>query len=188
MTLANQLTVLRFVLALAMFMALLRPEPGFHLLALFLFLAAVITDWIDGTIARMTNSISPFGKVADPIADKILVVGALIALTRAKLGIPLWGIFLIIIRELLIGGLRMIESAHGKIPAAQPWGKWKMGLQSVSVLAMLAILVARGYLSWTPPWAFQLPYYLTVLCVIVAWNSAYQYFKHSRKTLEKSWG
>ena len=189
MTLANQLTVLRVFLALAMFVALMRPDPASHLAAFALFLAAVVTDWIDGWVARATNTMSPFGKVADPIADKILVIGALIALIRTKeLPIPLWGVFLIIARELVIGGVRILASSQGKIPAAEQWGKVKMGVQSGSVLAMLLILVLSERLDAVPAWLTQAPYYLTVLCVLVTWGSAVMYFRQSRRMLEKSWG
>lgn len=191
MNLANKLTLLRIGLAVGVFLALTHSESSFHVVAFFLFLAAVITDWIDGYVARKTHSISAFGKVADPIADKILVLGTLIALIRSKeLEIPLWGVFFIIARELLIGGMRILTSAQGHIPVAEPWGKWKMGIQSGSILVMLAILVLLEQM--TSPlfgaWLARLPYYLTILCVAVAWSSAYQYFKQSRKVLEKTWG
>lgn len=188
MNLANQLTLLRIPLALGMFVALMRGDPAGHMAAFVLFLAAVVTDWVDGYVARLTRSISAFGKVADPIADKILVIGALIALLRERqLGIPLWGVFLIIARELAVGGLRILASAQGQVAAAQPWGKLKMGVQSVSVLAMLAILVARERWEPCPDWLLELPYYLTLLCVLIAWQSAYQYYRQSRKILQKSW-
>src|SRR5882762_679044 len=143
MNLANQLTMLRIGLAAAMFMALMRASSDWHLVALILFLAAMATDWVDGFVARMTKTISPFGKVADPIADKILILGALVALSRARLDVPLFGIFLIIARELLIGGMRILTSAQGHTPAAARWGKLKMAVQSISILLMLGILVLR---------------------------------------------
>ena len=185
MNLANQLTMLRIGLAVAVFIALMQPTSAPHVAAFFLFLAAIITDWIDGWVARRTNSISAFGKVADPIADKILVLGALIALLHTReLEIPLWGVFLILARELLIGGLRILASSQGKISGAEPWGKWKMGVQSVAVLMMVALLAAKDRVS---PALAALPYYLTVLCVVVAWGSAALYFRQSRKMLEKTW-
>lgn len=188
MNLANQLTMLRVGLAVAMFAALMRPGHGWHLAAFVLFLAAILTDWFDGLVARMTHTISAFGKVADPIADKILVIGAFVALIRMReLRIPLWGVFLIIARELVIGGIRILASSQGKLPAAQSWGKLKMGVQSVSVLAILGILVLHERWAACPAWLTRLPYYLTLLCAAVAWNSAYLYYRQSRKVLEKSW-
>lgn len=187
MTLANQLTILRMLLAMAMFMALMLTDRRWHLAALGLFTCAIITDWIDGWVARATNSISTFGKVADPIADKILVVGALIALIRTReLAIPLWGVFLIIARELLVGGLRVLAGSQGKVLAAEKWGKLKMGIQSASVLLMLGVLVLREH-ELGPAWLEALPYPLTVLCVLIAWFSAVMYLRQSRDLLEKSW-
>lgn len=189
MNLANRLTMLRIALALAMFAALMQSRPGYHLLAFFLCLAAVITDWIDGYIARKMQLISPFGKILDPIADKILILGALLALVHTKeLEIPLWGVFLIIARELLMGGVRALESAQGKIHGAEVWGKWKMGVQCTAVLLMLLILSIRDYLSGPYLILIKFPYYLTILCVVVAWISAWLYFRQSRQMLEKSWG
>lgn len=188
MTWANRLTLLRFLLALAVFLSLMARDPRAHLAAFLLFLAAIVTDWVDGYVARRTRSVSPFGKVADPIADKILVVGALIGLLRAGAPIPLWGVFLIIARELLIGGVRILASAQGDIMAADRWGKLKMVVQSLCVLSMLGILVAAERTAGMPSWLWKLPYYLTILCVIMAWQSAYVYLRHSRRMLQKTWG
>lgn len=189
MNLANQLTMLRFLLALATFAALSQDSLSAHLLALALFLAALMTDWIDGYVARRMGMISPFGKVADPIADKLLILGTLIALTRTKeLDIPLWGVFLIFAREFIIGGVRMLASLQqGKLLAAEAWGKWKMGVQSACVALMLVILVARERIEGLPRWIDRLPYFLTVLSVVVTWLSAFLYFRQSRKMLQSSW-
>lgn len=186
MNLANQLTMLRFAMALAMFAALVQPGLRFHMAAFALFALAMITDWIDGYVARLYKTISAFGKVADPIADKILVLGALIGLIKCHIGVPLWGVFLIIARELVIGGLRILASAHGKVHAAERWGKWKMGIQSGCVLAMIGLVVLREH-DLEPFPVQSSVYVLTVLCVIVAWSSAYSYYRHSQKMLEKSW-
>lgn len=195
MTFANRLTLVRMGLAVAVFVALLTDVGTAmlrHIAAFTLFMAAIITDWIDGYIARKTNSISAFGKVADPIADKILVAGTLIALIKIKrLEIPPWGVFLIIARELAIGGVRILASAQGRLPIAEPWGKWKMGVQSTAIALILLILMLGdipGAASVSDASeSLNLPYYLTVLCVIVAWGSAYLYFRQSRQMLEKSW-
>ncbi len=189
MNLANQLTVLRIILALAVFIALMSGHPGSHLAASALFLAAIITDWIDGYVARKMKTISAFGQILDPIADKILVLGTLIALTLHKsLDIPAWGIFAIVARELLIGGIRALSAVQGKVLSAERWGKWKMAVQSVSVMLMLFILLASEHLPGLPAWVMLAPYPLTVLCVIVAWSSLWYYFQQSRNLIEKSWG
>jgi CDP-diacylglycerol--glycerol-3-phosphate 3-phosphatidyltransferase len=174
---------------LATFAALSQDSKTSHVIALALFLTAIITDWIDGYVARRMKMISPFGKVADPIADKVLILGTLIALTNTKaLEIPLWGVFLIFAREIVIGGVRTLATIQqGKILAAETWGKWKMAVQSVCVAVMLLVLVAREQLSAPPAWIDRLPYHLTVFCVVVAWLSAILYFRQSRKMLQSSW-
>lgn len=187
MTLANRLTVLRIVFAAAMVAALLRESPSWHLAAFALFTASLITDWVDGWVARRTNTTSSFGKVADPVADKILIIGALIGLLRAKLDIPLWGVFLIIARELVMGGLRALAGHHGLLIPADRWGKLKMGIQGGAVLAMLGLLILRERAGGLPAWAEPLPFWLTIVCVVFAWQSAYSYYRQSRRMLEKSW-
>jgi len=197
MNLANQLTMARILMALAMVFALMHSNPGWHVAAFGLFAAALVTDWVDGYVARLTNTISAFGKIADPIADKILVLGALIALLeKRELDIPPWGVFLIVARDLLLGGVRTLAAVQGKIMAAEKWGKWKMGVQSGAVLLMLAILVARENFAQTGPsrlgepvwtWLTRLPYPLTVLCVLLTWASAYFYYRQSRRMIESSW-
>ncbi len=188
MNLANQLTVGRIVLAVATFIALLQTAEYSHAVALVLFIAAMVTDWIDGWVARTTHSISAFGKIADPIADKILVLGGLLALTRDHLGIPLWAIFLIMARELLMGGLRALAGSQGKVLSAERWGKWSMGVQSAGVLIIIVLLNARDRFAELPPLVHRLPYFITLICAAVAWLSAYMYYRQSRRMLEKSWG
>ena len=186
MNLANQLTMARILMALAMFFGLMQSSPAGHLAALGLFAAALVTDWVDGYVARRTHTTSAFGKIADPIADKILVLGALIALIKNReLDIPLWGVFLILARELLIGGMRTLAAAHGKTVAAERWGKWKMGVQSGAVLVMILILVLND--AGAPAWLSRLPYHLTVLCVVAAWSSAYFYYRQTRGVITSSW-
>ena len=188
MTLANQLTMVRFGLALATFGALMHASPYAHALAFSLFVAAMVTDWVDGYVARTTHSVSPFGKVADPIADKVLVIGAMIGLSRLHAGVPLWTVFLIMARELLMGGVRVLTiTQQGRILAAERWGKISMAVQSGSVLAMIALLVARELVPVPLP-TYKLTYLLAVVCVAMAWSSAYKYFQQSRQLLEKSWG
>ncbi|MBI5622846.1 MAG: CDP-diacylglycerol--glycerol-3-phosphate 3-phosphatidyltransferase [Elusimicrobia bacterium] len=188
MTLANRLTLLRMALALIVFGCLMTDSNALHLAALGFFVAAVVTDWVDGYVARSTNTVSAFGKVADPIADKVLILGALIALLRIKaLDIPPWGVFLILARDLVIGGIRVLLSSQGKIMAADRWGKLKTGFQCGSVLGMLVLLTVMERVQ-VPAWVLLLPYHLTVLCVVMTWFSAVMYLRQSFPTLEKTWG
>ncbi len=187
MTLANRLTMLRVVLAAAVFGALMAEGPRWHGAALAMFLAAVVTDWLDGWLARRTNSVSPFGKIADPIADKILVLGTLLALIRHKeLAIPVWAVFLILMRELVIGGMRMLAAAQGKPIAAERTGKIKTVVQCIAVLLMLGIVVLRDH-GLAPGWLLATAGPLTMLCAALALSSLYSYYRSYRAMLEKSW-
>ncbi len=188
MNLANRLTVARFAMACAVFAFLLLSRPAFHWAAFVLFALAIATDWFDGQVARRMKIVSAFGKVADPIADKVLVLGALMALERSHPAmIPLWAVFIILARELLIGGLRVLHAVSGRPVAAEKWGKWKMGFQSFAVLAIIGLLSATETWSGVPLWAGILIYYLTVLCALASLSSAYFYYRNSRKLLESSW-
>jgi len=186
MNLANQLTMLRVVLAAAVFGALMAEGPAWHGLALALFVAATITDWLDGWLARRLNRISSFGKIADPIADKILVLGTLLALVRHKeLAIPVWAVFVILMRELVIGGVRMLAAAQGKSIAAERSGKIKTVVQTIAVMIILAVVVLRDQ-GWAP-WSAAAAAPLTMLCAAVALSSLWAYYRQYRQMLEKSW-
>ncbi|MDX6770394.1 MAG: CDP-diacylglycerol--glycerol-3-phosphate 3-phosphatidyltransferase [Elusimicrobiota bacterium] len=187
MTWANRLTMLRVVLAVAVFFLLLAEGLKPHALAFVLFLAAIVTDWLDGWLARRTGTTSPFGKVADPIADKILVLGTFIALIRTKdLDIPLWAVFLMIARELLIGGVRVLAGAQGKVLAADKGGKVKMAVQSVAVLILVGVVCLQDA-GRAPAWLPRTAAPLTVVCAVLSLSSLWSYLRQSRAMLEKSW-
>jgi CDP-diacylglycerol--glycerol-3-phosphate 3-phosphatidyltransferase len=187
MSLPNRLTMLRIVLAAAVFAALMTDDPGWHGAALLMFFAAIVTDWLDGWLARRMKAVSPFGKVADPIADKILVLGTLIALIRSKeLAIPLWAVFLIVMRELVIGGVRVIAGAQGKVLAADKGGKIKTAIQLIAIMMMVAVVALRDR-GLAAPWMIRAAYPLTVLCAALALSSLWSYLRQYRAMLEKSW-
>ena len=189
MNLSNKLTVSRIFLTFVLMYFLFARWAGAKYFAFFTFLTACLTDYLDGYFARKEGMVTDFGKLMDPIADKILVLGALIALIeKRELDIPTWGVFLIVARDLLLGGVRTLAAVQGKVMAAEQWGKWKMGIQSGAVLLMLAILVARENVAGAPAWLARLPYHLTVLCVALTWASAYFYYRQSRRMIESSWG
>lgn len=175
-------------MALATFACLWTQRPAMYELALALCVLATITDWFDGYIARVTKSESPFGAMADPIADKVLVIGALIAFVRSKdVDIPNWPVFLIIVRELLVGGLRALAGIQGKTFAAGRWGKWSMGIQSGAIIAILILLVAKSRGCPLPAALDDAPYGLAVLCMAVSLLSGGQYAYKTRGMLRKSW-
>jgi len=112
------------------------------ILALVTFLIASATDLLDGYLAKKLNMVTDFGKLMDPIADKILVLAAFLAFVEMEL-IPAWMVVIIIFREVTITGLRLAALGKGKVVAADDGGKHKMVSQVFSILAILLFLIFR---------------------------------------------
>ena len=142
MNLANKLTISRIVLAGIFILFLFIRGAGAKFMALALFMAACVTDYYDGYIARKTNSITSFGKLMDPIADKILVLGAFLAFVQMNV-IPAWMVIVIITREFVITGIRILALSQKKVLAAESGGKHKTVSQMVAVIAILIFLIVR---------------------------------------------
>jgi len=142
MNLANKLTISRIILAGIFILFLFVRGLGAKFLALALFLMACITDYYDGFVARKKNSITDFGKLMDPIADKILILGAFLAFVEMKI-VPAWMVIAIIAREFLITGIRMLALSKKKVLQAEVAGKHKTVSQIVTVLSVLLFLIIR---------------------------------------------
>lgn len=141
MNLPNRLTVLRVILIpFFVFFLLFNPDNDmFKWIALGIFIVASLTDMLDGKIARKYNLITDFGKFMDPLADKLLVCSAMIGLI--ELGrIPSWIVIIIIAREFVISGFRLIAADNGRVIAASYWGKFKTTFQMIMVILMIANL------------------------------------------------
>ncbi|MCR5295502.1 MAG: CDP-diacylglycerol--glycerol-3-phosphate 3-phosphatidyltransferase [Lachnospiraceae bacterium] len=140
MNLPNKLTVLRMVLIVPFVIALLagRGEGASRWIALALFIIASLTDMLDGQIARKYNLITDFGKFMDPLADKLLVCSALICLVDLR-RLPTLICIIIIAREFVISGFRLVASDNGIVIAASMWGKVK----TVSQMAMVILMIAN---------------------------------------------
>ena len=145
MNTANKLTILRVVMIPAFLLVLYLNVPCANYWALAIFAAASITDTLDGYIARHYNQITDFGKFMDPLADKLLVCAALIALVEMG-RIPAWVVIVIISREFIISGFRLIASDNHVVIAASYWGKFKTTFQMVMVCLMIANL--GTYYKW----------------------------------------
>jgi len=148
MNLPNWLTIARILIVPLIVVALLTPiaESVFgisgYAFAIVLFIAASLTDIVDGQLARRRNQVSDLGKFLDPIADKLLVSAALIVLVEKHLA-PSWAVVVIIGREFIITGLRSIAVTEGIVIQAQMLGKIKMWAQCVAIVALL-VAAANG--------------------------------------------
>jgi CDP-diacylglycerol--glycerol-3-phosphate 3-phosphatidyltransferase len=144
MNLPNRLTVARFFLTLG-FVASLSMEWRFgHTLALLLFIVGSITDYADGHIARKYNMVTDFGKLMDPLVDKIMIAGAFICLVPPPC-IPAWAVVVIISREFLITGLRLLAASKGIVLPSEALGKHKTGWQIATVIFFLTVMAAREF-------------------------------------------
>lgn len=156
MNLPNKLTLLRCFM-IPFFVFFLLAEGGenrtFRMIALVLFIAASLTDLLDGKIARKYNLVTNFGKFMDPLADKLLVCSALICLIELQ-QLPAWMVTIIIAREFIISGFRLVASDNGVVIAASYWGKFKTTFQ---MLAVILLILDLPYLS-----------FLTALCVWIS--------------------
>ena len=136
---ANRLTLSRLGLTILFVIALNSSWQYGRTAALVLFLIAGLTDFIDGEIARRYGVITNFGKLMDPLVDKIMVAAAFISLVPLK-AVPAWAATTVVARDFLITGLRMMASAKGKILPAEMLGKQKTSWQVVTVIFFLALL------------------------------------------------
>ncbi|HOM02619.1 MAG TPA: CDP-diacylglycerol--glycerol-3-phosphate 3-phosphatidyltransferase [Acetivibrio sp.] len=193
MNLPNKLTISRIILV-PVFMLLIIPIPEWvvdssllsfahsqleainffiksygNYIAGILFLIAASTDWMDGYIARKRKQVTNFGKFLDPIADKLLVTAALVALVERN-DLSSWAAIIIIAREFIITALRLVAASEGIVIAASKWGKIKTVTQIIAILATLV----RSYLV-DVLLGFPIDKILMLIAVIATIYSAYDY-------------
>ena len=154
MNLPNKLTVLR-VIMIPFFVVMLMLDGGmnqtYRYIAAAIFIIASFTDFLDGSIARKYNLVTNFGKFMDPLADKLLVCSALICLI--ELGqLPAWMVLIIISREFIISGFRLVASDNGVVIAASYWGKWKTVFQMISVILLIVNIPALSMVTNIALW------------------------------------
>jgi CDP-diacylglycerol--glycerol-3-phosphate 3-phosphatidyltransferase len=157
MNLPNRLTVIRLILV-PIFVALLSVESiATYILGYIVFTVASITDYWDGRIARERNLITNFGKLMDPVAEKVLMAGAFVMMMDVRaLNVPAWTIVAILAREFLVTGARSMAASgpEGKVIAANVWGKYKTVIQMVYIYVFLFFaIVALGLERWAPDYA-----------------------------------
>jgi len=147
MNLANRLTLSRFFLSLIFVAALSMDWKFGHTVACVVFLLAGITDYADGAIARRYNMITDFGKLMDPLMDKIMIAAAFICLVPYH-AIPAWAVVVVVSREFAITGLRLLAMSKGEVLSAESLGKHKTFWQIATVtffLMMLSISEISGF-------------------------------------------
>ncbi len=145
MNLPNKLTMLRIVIVpLFVLFVAARGNTVCQLIALALFVIASITDLLDGRIARSRNMVTDFGKFMDPIADKLLVMSALVMLVEQN-RMPGWVCMLMLAREFAVSGFRLVASTKGKVIAAGIWGKVKTLSQMVYIPMALLLIPIKAF-------------------------------------------
>ena len=151
MNLPNKLTIAR-VIMIPLFLICLYLNIGCgKYIAVGIFILASLTDLLDGKIARKYNLVTNFGKFMDPLADKLLVCSALIALVDLN-RIAAWIVIIIIAREFIISGFRLIASDNGVVIAASYWGKFKTTFQMIMICLMIANTEALSVLTTIVMW------------------------------------
>lgn len=137
MNLSNKLTLSRFGMAFVMVVFLTAPIPFGKTTAFLLFAIAALTDYWDGRLARTSCGVTVFGQFMDPLADKTLVCAAFISFAAANQIVPAWIVTVIITREFMVTGLRLIAANQGRIIPAGRWGKHKTAWQIVAIIIII---------------------------------------------------
>ena len=165
MNLPNKLTVMRVIL-IPFFVAALLYDNGssqtMRVVANVIFIVASLTDLFDGKIARKYNLVTNFGKFMDPLADKLLVCSALICFVELD-KLPAWMVIIIIAREFIISGFRLVASDNGIVIAASWWGKSKTISQMIMIILLIADIPALSVLNTVLIWVALI---LTVVSLI----------------------
>jgi len=189
MTWANRVTILRMMFIPVFVVALLARLPNWGpWWAAALFALLMSTDAVDGYLARSRNEVTTFGKLIDPLADKLLVTAALVALVDLQT-LPAWIALTIISREFIVSGLRMVAVAEGKVISASSFGKTKTVLQSVAIVAFIlkdstplldmGVTIASAF-GWTAWVVMALALALTIYSML-------DYFYHARVVIDGPW-
>ncbi len=202
--LPNRITMFRMLIVIVFIPSLLASNVVFNYIALFLFAIAGISDWLDGYIARKYNIVSDFGKVMDPLADKILVVSTLLCFVQLGV-VPAWMVVIIIGREFMISGIRMMAAQGGKIIMASNLGKLKTVVEMTAITTVLLLKVIQDtieYYNETQTWeqifmrlgnwgdilvqfAYGAPYWLMFAATVMSLVSGLDYFFRNKKIFDK---
>lgn len=192
MNLANKLTLMRiFLVPVFLLFIATKDIPYGSFIATFIFILAALTDKLDGYIARSRNQITNFGKLMDPLADKLLVTAALISLVELHV-VPGWAAVVIIAREFAVSGLRSIAAAQGRVIAASWWGKIKTVIQIIAIILLLLKVnihdsidlkhfIADSY--YLKEFFVIVPNIMLMVAVVITLVSGYDYFKKNKEAV-----
>ena len=167
MSLPNYLTFARILMVPILVVVMLTRVTNHEIIGVLLFWAASITDLLDGYLARRLGQVTTLGKLLDPLADKLLISGALISLVEMGMA-PAWMTFIILGREMAVTGLRGIASEEGITIAAERLGKWKLGAQ---IAAISCLLVGPKLDSWLYLWT-----HLRIFVFFIKFPHPYSFF------------
>ena len=191
MNIPNRITLLRIVLTFVFMFFLFCQGLWAKVLSLLIFTFAALSDLYDGWLANKRNMVTDFGKLMDPIADKILVLAAFAAFVQMQL-IEAWMFVIIISREILITSLRLFALNKGRVLAATKVGKHKTASQMVVIFAILVFIVLKEvmlrFFTWNPYWERLFRsgiYILMVLTVCLTLYSGVSYLWNNRKVIAK---
>jgi CDP-diacylglycerol---glycerol-3-phosphate 3-phosphatidyltransferase len=179
MTLANQLTLIRLVAVLPLMVALYLPFGWARVVAIMVYVGAILTDYLDGVIARRNNEVTGFGKLMDSIADKALIVSVFFALVGEG-SMAAWMAAIMVIREFAVTGLRMVALEAGEVIAANRWGKAKMNAQSLAVFILL--LGEPGASGWRGLMA-EVGWWAMLVAVVLTLISGWSYLRDTPRIL-----
>ncbi|MBI4707025.1 MAG: CDP-diacylglycerol--glycerol-3-phosphate 3-phosphatidyltransferase [Candidatus Omnitrophica bacterium] len=196
MNIANKLTMLRIVLAFFFIFFLSFPFQGAWVLwakviSLVIFILAALSDFFDGMIAQKRNMVTDFGRLMDPIADKILVLSAFAAFVQMQI-IDAWMFVIIVSREILITSLRLFALNKGKVLSATRAGKHKTFWQMMVIFAILGFIVLKevklSYFTWNPGWEkiFRQGIYVVMTATVaLTLYSGLSYLWQNRKVITR---
>ena len=174
MTFANQLTLVRLVAVIPVMAALYLQFPGNRTVATVVYVLAILTDYLDGILARRSGKVTAFGKLMDSVADKALISSMFFALL-AEGSMPAWMAAIMVVREFAVTGLRMVALEGEEVIAANRWGKAKMNSQSLAILILLL-----GYA--------QLGYWVMLVATVLTLLSGWSYLKDTPRILAATAG
>jgi len=191
MNIANRITLFRIVTAF-IFMFLIFVNGLWAKIASFIiFILAALSDFYDGFLARKNNMVTDFGKLMDPIADKILVVAALVAFVQMQL-VQAWMVVIIIFREILVTSLRIFALSKGKVLSATRAGKHKTFSQMLVIFIILIFILVKEvmleFYSWNPSWEnfFKITIYILMLITTaLTLYSGISYFWRNRQVIAR---